>query len=155
MAMLLGGGTLVNLTNNCILSLCLLLFAGCANAATDKPPLECAISAIGEDTIAKVHYKQRRFFIVKDKVDVETLTPLIKEIQNCLAKHEWSKKWSLSIFAEKKLAGYKDEPAIIPFHTDEQWAKGYLAEYDSETGILTLFPVVSPRIIRLNVGGRP
>ena len=153
--MLLGGGNLINLTTNCILSLCLLLFAGCANAATDKPPIECAISAIGEETIAKVHYKQRRFFVVRNKVDVETLTPLIKEIENCLAKHEWSMKWSLSVFAEKSLAGYKDEPAIIPFHADNQWAKGYLAEYDSKTRTLTLFPVVSPRIIRLNGSGTP
>lgn len=155
MAMLLEGGILINLTNNCILSLCLLLFAGCANAAMDNLPLECAISAIGEETIAKVHYKQRRFFIVRNKVDIETLAPLIKEIQNCLAKHEWSNKWSLSVFAEKKLAGYKDEPAIIPFHADNQWAKGYFAEYDSKTRTLTLFPVVSPKIIRLNGSDTP
>ncbi len=67
MVMLLEGKILINLTNKRILSLCLLLFAGCANAATDKPPLECAVSAIGEKTIAKVHYKQRSFFIVRNK----------------------------------------------------------------------------------------
>jgi len=98
------GGNLINLTTNRILSLCLLLFTGCANAATDNPHLECAISAIGEETIAKIHYKQRRFFVVRNKVEVETLTPLIKGIENCLAKHEWSMKWSLSVFADKGLA---------------------------------------------------
>jgi len=56
---------------------------------------------------------------------------------------------SLSVFSDKKLAGYKDEPNIIPFHKTDEWSKGYLAEYDAASKTLTLNPVTHPEEIKL------
>jgi hypothetical protein len=132
-----------------------LLLAAYAIATPNKTALECAISVIGEPSIAKVHYEQQRFFIVRNEADVESLKTLIKNIQACLSDHQWSRHWSLSVFSEKRLAGYKDESGIIPFHANNRWAKGYLAEYDSETGMLTLSPVLSPKTIHINANRTP
>ena len=103
-----------------------LLLAAYASAEPNNTALECAIFVIGEPSIAKVDYEQQRFFIVRNKADLKILRTLIKNIQACLSDHEWSRHWSLSVFSEKRLAGYKDESGIIPFHANNRWAKGYL-----------------------------
>jgi len=111
--------------------------------------MECAKSAIGTASLVRVDEEQQRFFIQKPQATLETLKPLISKIQSCLNNHAWQNKWSLSVFSDKKLAGYKDEPNIIPFHKNDEWSKGYLAEYDAASKTLTLNPMNHPEEIKL------
>ena len=112
--------------------------------------INCAKNAISKDSLVRVDEEQQRFFIQKTQATVDMLRPLITKIQSCLNDHTWQNKWSLSVFSEKKLAGYKDEPNIIPFHKNDEWSKGYLAEYDAASKTLTLNPVTHPTEIDLS-----
>jgi hypothetical protein len=86
----------------------------------------------------RVDEERQRFFIQQSQATLESLNPLITKIQGCLNSHVWKDNWSLSVFSEKKFAGYKDEPNIIPFHNNDEWSKGYLAEFDAASNTLTL-----------------
>lgn len=150
LAILLGGGNLSNsISKFAFLGGIWLFLAACCSATTDNA-LECAVSAIGKDTVAKIDHKQKRFFVVRTQVEIEGISRLTEKLHNCLSGHEWDRHWSLSVFSKKELAGYKDEPEIVPFHKDDQWAKGYLGEYDSATGTLTLEPAIAPKTVRID-----
>jgi len=125
------------------------LFAVACNSSGDNG-IDCASNAIGKDSLVRVHKEQQRFFIQEQQVTHENLRPVIAKISACLKNHEWKEKWSLSVFSDKKLAGYKDEPNIIPFHNNDEWSKGYLAEFDASSHILTLNPVVKPETIEVS-----
>ena len=146
----LGGGILNNSISKVLLLLWLIVsVVGYSNAGSTTTGIECAVSAIGEDRIARIHHEQKRFFMISQSVDVQSFRELIGVMTICFSGNDWDQQWALSVFSEKKFAGYMDEPEIVPFHENYQWAKGYLAEYDSSTGILTLDPLISPRTIQV------
>ncbi len=137
-----GDGILNNLTNKVVILLWVLL-SSCSNLV-QVDPISCAKDSIGKKYLVKIDESQKRFFITQENLNVEELKMIIRNVGRCLSHHTWSKKWSLSVFSDKKLAGYKDDPQVIRFHKDEEWTKGYLAEYDSVSGRLILNPVFKP-----------
>ena len=117
-----------------------------ASDAFDDPLVGCLNDALGQGVLARVDEGQKRFFLVRQKVSAASLKPVLRKIEICLPP-EWAGQWSLSVFSRKELAGYKDEPGIVPFHKHNEWAKGYLAEYDGESGRLTLSPASKPKTV--------
>ena len=142
-----GSGILNNLTNKVVILL-LILLSSCSNLV-QVDPISCAKNSIGKKYLVKINESQKRFFITQENLNVEELKLIIQNVEQCLSHHTWSKKWSLSAFSDKKLAGYKDDPQIIRFHQDDEWANGYFAEYDSASGLLILNPVFKPMILEL------
>ena len=148
MAAHLGGGVLIYSTIKfAIIAVCLFTVT-CASQADSA--IECSKNAIGTESLVKIDEEQLRFFIRETPATLGSLKPLIGKIQNCLNRHDWKNKWSLSVFSAKKLAGYKDEPNIIPFHKNDEWSKGYLAEYDASSNTLTLNPLTDPKSIKIS-----
>ena len=111
--------------------------------------LICAEEVINSDSLVKVDQENRRIFTVMKRIKQAELKALIQKLESCFNNHEWNNQWSLSVFSKKRIAGYKDDPNIIPFHKKNEWAKGYLAEYYSLTRTLTLAPATSPKEIIL------
>lgn len=107
--------------------------------------LICAEEIIRGDSLVKVDQERKRMFVVMKNTQQAELEALIQKLECCFKDHEWNNQWSLSVFSSKRIAGYKDEPNIIPFHKKNEWAKGYLAEYDARTRALTLTPATSPK----------
>lgn len=143
-----GGGILINsMIKLAILGIALFTVA-CTSRAENA--IECAKNVIGTNSLVMVDQEQQRFFIQKTQATLETLDPLVTKVQACLDSHDWKDKWSLSVFSDKKLAGYKDEPNIIPFHKNDEWSKGYLAEYDASSKTLTLNPLTSPKVTKIS-----
>lgn len=143
-----GGGILISSAIKLSIIAVTLFTVACASNADNA--IECSEKAIGKNSLVRVDKTQQRFFIQQSPATSETLNPLINKIQTCLNSHEWKNKWSLSVFSDKKLAGYKDEPNIIPFHKNSEWSKGYLAEYDANSKTLTLNPLTNPKEIKIS-----
>ncbi|KPJ92110.1 MAG: hypothetical protein AMJ53_10045 [Gammaproteobacteria bacterium SG8_11] len=142
------GGILINpMIKLAIISIVLFTVA-CTSRADNA--IKCAKNAIGSNSLVSVDQEQQRFFIQKTQAALETLNPLIIKVQACLDRHDWKDKWSLSVFSDKKLAGYKDEPNIILFHKNDEWSKGYLAEYDASSKTITLNPLTNPKEIKIS-----
>jgi hypothetical protein len=114
----------------------------------DKASIDCINEALGKGVLVRVDERQKRYFVVQKSVATSTIKAMIKKIEHCLPK-DWVDRWSLSVFSMKELAGYQDEPNIKPFHKNSGWAKGYLAEYDSEKKKVTLNPVIRPRTVSI------
>lgn len=145
MAALLGAGSLNSSMNRLVLLALAVTLTSCAFGAGEESQIECAKSAIGADSLVRVDEPQKRFFVAGYAGEAKVAKELVASVRRCLQGHAWDGEWALSLFAERQLAGYKDEPAIIPFHQGDRWANGYLAEYDDHTRALTLFPVVAPQ----------
>jgi hypothetical protein len=111
----------------------------------------CAAKIIRHDSLVRIDQDHKRIFIVMKSIKQPELKALIQKLESCFTVHEWNNQWSLSVFSDKRIAGYKDEPNITPFHKKHEWAKGYLAEYSSRTHTLILAPATSPKKIILQL----
>jgi hypothetical protein len=118
------------------------------NTFSDKASIDCINEALGKGVLVRVEERQKRYFVVQKSVATSTIKAMIKKIENCLPE-DWVDQWALSVFSMKELAGYQDEPNITPFHKNSRWAKGYLAEYDSEKKKVTLNPVIRPKTVSI------
>lgn len=112
--------------------------------------IECVKNSFTEDELVKIHGEQKRFFFVMEPFQQEKMIDAIRTITVCLKRSCWEKRWSLSVFSDKKYAGYKDEPEIIQFHNNNLWSKGYRAEYDSQSHRLTLNPALEPVVVPIH-----
>lgn len=90
--------------------------------------------------------KNKRLFVkANDETikDIDTLTALLssigKYIEQC--KPEWERKWSVSLFTEKKYASYKDDESVRSYVIDGSWERSYLAEYSNRKQLLTRYPL--------------
>lgn len=128
-----GGGVLNSLSRK-VFSLASALFvASCSTLESDASSgIECVKSAFNEEQLVRVHEEQKRLFFVMNPFQREKAVDTINTITECLKHSQWERLWSLSVFSEKRYAGYKDEPEIIQFHKNDMWSKGYIAEYDSQ-----------------------
>ena len=113
--------------------------------------LICPEEIICSDSLFKIDQEHKRIFVVMKSIKQTELKALVQKLESCFINHEWNNQWSLSVFSNKRIAGYKDEPNIIPFHKKNEWAKGYLAEYSSLTRTLILAPATSPKEIILQI----
>lgn len=105
--------------------------------------------------IVRLDQSQMRLFVAASSVTSEQIVRRVRELDACFLRTDWEKKWSLSVFSDANLAGYKDEPRLASFLKDGRWAKGYTAEYDAARRELVMQPVTpdSRRVIVPPAGG--
>jgi len=96
-------------------------------------------------TVAKIDEKNHRVFAVPKQQAEDAIVGQVRSAAGCFSDSSWSKDWSVSLFTSDKYAGYKDEPHIIPYHKNNEWAKAYLGEYDGSSQTYTSFPAMSGR----------
>ena len=79
-------------------------------------------------------------------ISPEELTPVILGIEACMPEDSaWKTSYSLSVFSNSEMAGYKTDPKVRLAIKSGQWRQSYLAEYDRAENELILSPAVSSR----------
>lgn len=96
-------------------------------------------------TVAKIDEKNHRVFAIPKQHAEDAMVGQIHLAVGCFTNSSWSNDWSVSLFTSDKYAGYKDEPHIIPYHNDNEWAKAYLGEFDGSSKTYTSFPAMTDR----------
>jgi len=109
-----------------------------------NPPCEPGTAFMNE--VVRVDDHNRRLFVIAlaDELDSPVrASPRLNLVRAYVSKCRppWDRRWNASFFTDRELAGYKDEqlPKVLQ---DGSWAKAYLAEYENETGKLTLHPAL-------------
>ena len=138
----LGDGTLLNFQNKS--SLIFILFAPLAFScsANDLSPVRSCVENVSGFEIVRVDDKNHRYFVTKESKSTLSDKELLAKFSTCFIKTDWSNDWSISLFSEKRFAGYIDEPTIIPLHRGNQWAEAYLAEYNGAKNTATKYPAL-------------
>ena len=107
-------------------------------------------SGSDEPAIVRVDSSSHRVFIVRQPF-VGGASRTTRSYLNRLsavvtgAHPDWGAEWSASFFTSRQLAGYKDEPDIVPYVMSREWSKGYVAEYTNQERLLVLYPLVPER----------
>jgi hypothetical protein len=107
--------------------------------------------------VARVDASQMRLFVAAADVTEQQIVGRVRDLEACFVQTEWTSRWSLSVFSDPALVGYKDDPHLASFHENGEWAKAYLAEYSAASGQLTMQPASAfPRTITVrSAAGRP
>lgn len=119
---------------------CCLIWPG-GSGATELT--DCVDAAVAGHTLVKIDREQQRLFLMAPHIDESALSLLINSLNACFNKSAWDKRWSFSVFNQPHLAGYKTDADTIAFHKNDQWSKGYLAEYNSASKTLQLMPMTN------------
>jgi hypothetical protein len=138
-----GGGILVNLINrsrgenhlplavSIVLATVIILLIQDLRAHDD---MACLKKALYPAKVVKVDAGVR-VFVVVPKVEVKQLMKSVPKVEECWKQMGWeSENWNISYFDQKKYAGYKEDKLDLV-----DWSDHYLAEYDHEKGILTIY----------------
>jgi hypothetical protein len=96
--------------------------------------------------LIRVDKQNKRLFIEATETSVTSrakidsyLRKLDKAIANC--EPSWTASWSLSVFSDPKLAGYKSDSELSGAVENGDWGKAYIAEYDRSAQVLTILPL--------------
>ena len=121
---------------------CYALLFGCGSSTA---AIDC--SEFASERIARIDQSNERIFVVAsadDVEDTEKVRLLLQSIGSYVraCQQDWAADWSVSVFSENKMVGYKDEPALREYVMDRSWEKAYLAEFSADTGVLTRYPAV-------------
>lgn len=143
-----GGGILNNLTIKLLIGFYLLsvVIVGCASTSTEKFSKSC-VENILKAKVVRVDNRNHRFFVVGSKINASDIKNNLSQLEKCFIDTKWKSDWALSVFAETKYAGYKDEEKIIPLHKNNMWAKSYKLEYDQASKSLIKNPAINPEQI--------
>jgi hypothetical protein len=117
----------------------------CSASSDSKPDISCLENAVRKDRLAGIDFDHNRLFLVESRIDLTELKEQIKALNACLHGQASENDWAISIFSEAKYAGYKDDPRILPFHKNNEWAKAYIGEYQVRTKTLILDPALKSR----------
>lgn len=119
------------------------LLASVQSCAEEKPVdvAKCFAEKTGMQ-VAKVDQRNHRIFAIPEQRTEEAIISQIESSEECFRGSSWSGDWSISLFAEEKYAGYKDEKHIIPYHQNNEWAEAYLGEYDGAEKVYTGLPAL-------------
>ena len=125
-------------------SLIFLLFSPFAFScsANDLSLVSSCVENTAGFEIVRVDDKNHRYFVTQENKSTLQDEELLTKLSICFIKTDWSNDWSISLFSEKRFAGYIDEPTIIPLHDGNQWAKAYLAEYNGAENSATKYPAL-------------
>jgi hypothetical protein len=95
--------------------------------------------------VIRVDREHKRLFLEGTKSSVVSeskiasyLNKLGRVIEVC--EPSWKSTWSVSFFANPKLAGYKTDDALLEAVESGDWGEAYVAEYDRVTQLFTVFP---------------
>ncbi len=98
--------------------------------------------------LLRVDKQNKRLFIegtetsVIERARIDSyLEKLDQAIGTC--EPSWTATWSLSVFSNPKLAGYKTDSTLAGAVENGDWGRAYVAEYDRSTQLLTIFPLDS------------
>ena len=132
-----GDGTSMRGTKH-FLALITGLLAACTLSANDN--------CVPPDHIVRIDDRNERLFIETTTTKVanfKAMRRMVSDAGTYIGKchTKWGQGWSLSVFANKKYAGYKDEESIRKYVTSGEWEKAYLAEYDNTTKTLVRYPL--------------
>jgi hypothetical protein len=123
---------------------------GCAEFSFRTDPYSFATTAFQcplppEFRLIRVDRDGKRLFLEGSETDVVStlkidgyLRKLNRIIEVC--EPSWKGSWSVSFFADPKLAGYKTDAALLGAVQDGEWSRAYVAEYDRADQRLTVFP---------------
>lgn len=145
-----GGGTLSNSMIRLLVTISLPLFFFVSTACSGElstERIDCIQNTLHSE-IVRVDNKNQRLFVVNKNLTPEIFGSQLKSIKLCLNNSEWTDDWAISVFTEKKYAGYKDERNIIPLHKDNEWAKGYKLEYLNSRERIIITPAINPKEIK-------
>lgn len=95
-------------------------------------------------SVVRIDEKNHRLFVVPNQPSQEAIISRLNSSAECFKKSSWSNDWSVSLFINKKYAGYKDEPKIIEYHQNNEWAKAYIGEFDGPSKTYTKSPALKP-----------
>lgn len=90
--------------------------------------------------VVRVDEKNHRIFAIPRPMAEEETVNRLRSSSECFSKSTWARDWSVSLFAHERYAGYKDEPHIIPYHKNNEWAKAYVGEFDGASKTFTRTP---------------
>lgn len=111
-------------------------------AAVSQTEISVCFEAKANMSIVKIDERNHRFFAIPKQLSEEVIVSKIKSSAECFNNSSWSNNWNVSVFSNEKYAGYKDEPRIIPYHKNDEWAKAYLGEFDGSSQTYTSFPAI-------------
>ena len=139
-----------NSTTRCLLInvvlLCCFLSTACAGGLSHAN-IAC-IENILDGKVVRVDNKNQRLFVVNEKLTAEIFSAKLRDIKSCISNSAWDRDWAISVFTQKKYAGYKDEKNIIPLHKNNEWAKAYKIEYLNSEESVIADPAINPRKIK-------
>ena len=121
---------------------CYALLFGCGSSTA---AIDC--SEYEAERIARIDQSNQRIFVTAGADDIEDTSKVRKLLQDLGAyvgacQEDWTADWSVSVFSENKMVGYKDEPELREYVMDRSWEKAYLAEFSADTGVLTRYPAI-------------
>lgn len=109
-------------------------------SANDLSPARSCVENVSGFKIVRADDENHRYFVTQENISTLSDKELLTKLSKCFVKTDWIKDWSISLFSEKRFAGYVDEPTIIPLHKGNQWAEAYLAEYNGAKNSVTKYP---------------
>lgn len=134
---------------------CFLLTAAVLPACTLESKRQDSLAGCVEQTLSvqvvRTDERNKRLFLVDGELDAEILQGQMQPLGSCFERAGWGKDWALSVYADSKYAGYKDEAHIIAYHENDAWAKAYLMEYGNGTHSLTRMPALGGAPSQLSV----
>lgn len=111
---------------------------GCVNPGLNT--MSACFEAKTSMKVVRVDEKNHRIFAIPGPPIEEDAIHRLLTSSECFSKSAWAKDWSVSLFAHERYAGYKDEPHIIPYHKNNEWAKAYVGEFDGASNTFTRTP---------------
>lgn len=141
------GGILISLINKCFLILVVSTGTGCSSNQSKNLTPQLCVEKVLNVKIVRTDEKNKRYFLVDSNFSEEKIINNITKLRQCFISTDWSGNWSISLFTEKKYAGYKDENGIVQYHRENKWAKSYQFEYSEKDKQLIYFPAINPEII--------
>lgn len=128
----------------------LLVGAATAQGTAAADASACFTTSSLFEAPSRIDWRNERLFVVarQPRVGAERLRAAFAELASCLRGANMG-NWKVSLFSDRRFAGYKDEATIVAYVRSGEWAAGYLGEYDGASGILTLDPVTQPTVSHL------
>src|SRR5215510_136767 len=96
--------------------------------------------------VVRIDERSKRLFVRMDPMLIDNLSAVSARVREGgayvrVCKKDWGGDWVISLFSDPRLAGYKDDPALLTFVMDGSWGDSYLGEYDNEKHLLTIHPL--------------
>jgi hypothetical protein len=133
-----------------VVALLLPVGAAVAQGAVAADASTCFTAASPFEAPVRIDERNQRLFVVarRPQPGAERLRAAFAELAPCLRAPGMG-TWKISLFSDRRFAGYKDEPSIKAYVRSGEWAVGYLGEYDGASRVLTLDPLTRPTVSRL------
>lgn len=104
------------------------------------PYERCAAIDLSPMKLVRIDASQMRLFVAAATMTSDQIVDRARRLESCFLSTAWNGKWSLSVFSNAGLAGYKDEPRLAPALADGRWATAYTAEFDAANHELVMQP---------------